>query len=136
MTDWEAEETKIGKLSKAVGGSMTPERRNEVYFGHPPKGTYFGAPKDISRMHDLWMSEDTKKRLYGIGGGREQDVGDVVESRLGTDSKSGLIREMVENSNLTRTEAEMLVSRWMQVNDLTEVEDEVLGRIIVPRGRQ
>lgn len=129
----DAQETAIGKLSKAIGGGWDKETRNRRMFGNAPKGTYFNQPKDLSRMHDLTMSAATKRRLYGIGGGQEQDVGDIVEGRLGTDSRSDLIRELTENTNLNRKEAEALVSKWMQVNDLIEVQDEVLGKVIVPR---
>jgi hypothetical protein len=128
------QETAIGKLSKALGGGWSREERNRRMFGNAPKGTYFNAPKDLSKMHDLTMSAETKQRLYGIGGGRESTVGEIVESRLGTDSKQGLVKEMVENSSLTRSEAEQIINRWMQANGLVEVEDATLGRIIVPRG--
>lgn len=135
MNEENIQESAIGKLSRALGGGWDRETRNRRMFGTPPEGTYLGGnPKDLAHIHDLHMSAATKKRLYGIGGGRERDVGDIVESRLGTDSRSGLIKEMVENSSLTHTEAEQIVNRWMTLNDLIEVEDRTLGKIIVPRG--
>ncbi len=116
----------------AIGGGLSKERRDELYYGRPPKGTYFGRT-DLRTIHDLRMSPSQIRRLYGIGG-KEETVGEVIESRLGTDSKADLIRELVENTSLTRSEAEALVSRWMAVNNLTEYEDEVIGRYIAPRG--
>lgn len=130
----DVQETAVAKLSKALGGGWSKEERNRRMFGSAPKGTYFNQPKDLAHAHDMQMSAETKKRLYGIGRGQESDVGDIVESRLGTDSRSDLVREMVEQTNLTRSEAEALVSKWMTSNSLVEVQDNVLGKIIVPRG--
>ena len=131
----DVQETAIGKLSKAISGGMSKTERNQRYFGQPPKGTYFGGnPKDLKHIHDIGLSDAAKKRLYGVGGGRESTVGEVVEARLGTDSRSDLVRELAEQTSLTRAEAETLVAKWMVSNNLTEVQDEVLGKIIVPRG--
>lgn len=126
--------TAIGKISKAIGGGWSKEERNQRMFGSPPKGTYFGQPKDLAHAHDMQMSAETKKRLYGVGGGREQSVGDVVEARLGTDTVQGLVDELASETTLTRREAQAVVARWMQANDLEERNDPQLGKIIVARG--
>lgn len=136
MSD-EEKRSPIEQLSKTVSaldGNMSKERRGELYFGKPPKTAYFGFNrKDIKNIHDLTMSEEQKNRLYGIGRGQEDSVGDVVSARLGTDSRSDLVRELADNTTLTRRDAEQLVDMWMLRNDLTEVDDPKLGKIIVPK---
>lgn len=134
MSEESVQETAVAKLSRAIGSGWSREERNYRMFGRTPAGTYFNQPKDLKHVHDMHMSDTTKRRLYGIGGGSESSVGDVVEARLGTDSRSDLIRELAENTSLTRREAESLVSAWMARNDLVEASDDVLGKIIVPRG--
>ena len=133
MNGEEEKQNPLKQFAGAMGGNFTKERRNELYFGNVPKGAYPPGTRDLEHIHDLRMSPERKKQLYGIGGGNVQDTGDFIESRLETDSRSGLIRELVENTSMTRGEAEGLVSRWMQANDLEEVDDSVLGKIIVPR---
>ncbi|KKK70642.1 hypothetical protein LCGC14_2921930 [marine sediment metagenome] len=133
MNGEEEKQNPLKQFAGAMGGNFTKERRNELYFGAVPKGAYPPGTRDLEHIHDLRMSPARKKALYGLGGGNVQDTGDFMESRLGTDSKSGLIREIAENSNLTRSEAAMIVDRWMSANGLEEVNDPQLGRIIVPR---
>lgn len=132
MTD---EQEALKNMAHAIGGGLSKERKKEMYFGKPPKGAYFGPKKDLAHIHDLTMSEETKKRLYGIGGGKENSVGEVVEARLGNDSKSDLVRELADQTALTRKQAEEIVERWMLRNNLVEVDDKVLGKIIVPKDR-
>lgn len=122
----------VSRAMNAIGMNMPKQRRNELYFGQTPRGTY-PAVKDLAHMHDMTMSGETKRRLYGLGKRASEGLGDVIESRLGTDSRSGLVSELVNETQLTRKEAEALVSRWMATNDLVEVEDPTLGKILVPR---
>lgn len=125
---------KVSKVVNAIGMNMPKKRREELYTGKPPKNAYFGFnDKDLSHIHDLTMSEETKRKLYGLGRGREKTVGAVVESRLSTDSRSDLIRELCEQSAMTRTQAEQLVNLWMARNGLVEVNDPTLGKMIVPK---
>lgn len=118
----------LKQFAGALGGSLSRERRNELYYGHPPKGAY---PKhnDLEHIHDLRMSPQRIKQLYGVGPSEA-----TVEIRASTDSKSGLIRELVEETSFTRREAEEFVEQWMAKNNLVEVDDPVMGKIIVPRG--
>lgn len=128
------DENPLKTMSKAVGGNLTKERRNQLYFGKPPKGSYYGMEgRDLTHIHDLMLSDSAKRRLYGLGGGRQETTGEIVEARLGTDSKADLVRELADNTSLTRKQAEDIVERWMLRNDLVERVDETLGRIIVPR---
>jgi len=135
--DEEEKGTPTEALSRTVGvvsGHMTRKRRDDLYLGRPPKNAYFGTnKKGLEHIHDLSMSEETKKRLYGLGKTGKAVVNDVVESRLGTDSRSDLIRELADNTSLTRVQAEEIVDKWMRHNDLMEKDDPVLGKIIVPR---
>ena len=115
-------------LSGMMGGGMTREERNMRYFGNPPEGTY---PKhaDLAHIHDLHMAPQQIKRLYGVGPSEQ-----VVEARYGTDSKQGLITELVEETSFTRREAEEFVSNWMVKNDLQEYDDPILGKYIASKG--
>lgn len=126
----------LSKTVNAIGMKMDKDEVSKRYFGKTPKGTYFGKPKNLKTMHDLSMSESQKARLYGLGGSSVKDTGDVVNQRLETDSKSSLIKELVEDTSMTRTEAEELVRNWMEKNQLIEVDDKVLGKIIVPKGKR
>ncbi len=128
----------LSRTINAFGGGMPKKRRNDLYFGNPPKDAYMGMNKGrtLETIHDLTISEDTKARLYGIGQRKVEDVGDVVDSRLGTDSKSGLISELADNTAMTRGEATQLVENWMAKNGLVEKDDATLGKIIVPRDRR
>lgn len=128
-----AEPAPIMQISKVVGGGMSKADKTNRYFGAPPKGMYFGQPKDLAHIHDLTLSAETQRRLYGLGRGKESTIGEVIESRLGTDSRSSLINELADNTSLTHVEAEKLVNDWMQKNGLQEIDDPTLGRIIVPK---
>ena len=135
----EEEKSPIEQMSRsvnAIGMGMSKNEMSKRYFGNVPDGAYVGRPKDLSTMHDLNMSKSQKSRLYGIGKAPVEDVGDIVNTRLETDSKSGLIRELTENTSMTRVEAEELVRNWMEKNSLVEVDDSTLEKIIVPKGRR
>ncbi len=133
----EKEKSPIESLSKtvnAVGMKMDKKEINRRYFGKTPKGTYFGKPKNLATMHDLTMSENRKRELYGIG--QKTDVpstGELVNTRLATDSKADLIRELVENSNMDRRTAEAVVVEWMSHNHLVEKQT-AFGKAIISEG--
>ena len=126
--------TPIESLSKtvnAIGVKMDKKEINRRYFGRAPKGTYFGKPKDLKSMHDLSLSESRKRELYGIG--QKKGVGSADELttvRLATDSKADLISELCANSSMTKTEATLVVEKWMATNHLIEKQT-VFGKAIV-----
>ena len=127
----------MSRTVNAIGVNMPKKRKNDLYFGKPPKDAYMGMNRgrDLSNIHDLTMSESQKNRLYGIGQKTGvKDVGEFTNVRLETDSRSDLIRELCENSNMTRTEATMFVEKWMTANNLVE-EDGPFGKVIVTRER-
>ena len=126
----------IENMSRMMGAGFNKKRKDELYFGKPPKDAYMGMNKgrDLEHIHDLQLSPERKEQLYGIKGSNVKDAGDLAEFRLSTDSKSDLIRELADNTTMTRREAEAMVDTWMAHNDLVEVNDPDLGKIIVPRG--
>lgn len=120
---------KENAISKVLGGGMSKDERNKMYFGNTPKGTYFGKT-DLKTIHNLTMSPTQQARLYGLPVQTGRPMADFVETRLATDSKEGLIRELAEESNLTRAQAVKVVESWMARNNLVEVESGS-GKIIV-----
>lgn len=119
--------TAIERLSKSVGMSFSKERKNDLYYGRPPKGVYPG--RSLENIHDVGVSADKVKRLYGM-----KPAEKAVEFRAEHDSKKGLVRELVEETSFTRKEAEQFVDQWMLKNDLVEKDDPIMGKVIVPRG--
>ena len=128
----------IENMKHSIGLGMKKAEVNKRYFGSAPEGSYvgFGKGKTPQNIHDLTMSASQKKRLYGIGKAPIEDTGDVVNARLESDSKSGLIRELVEETHLTRMEATQIIDNWMQKNGLIEVDDPELGRIVIPKAKE
>lgn len=129
MNENEEQRSPVERVSKAVGAGFSKERRDEVYFGKPPGDTYFGFNKDLVNIHDVRVNKEAVKRLHGMAMGEQ-----VASARSQVDSKAGLVKELVNETHMTRKEAEELVKRWMDDNDLIEVDDPVLGKYIAPRG--
>lgn len=114
----------VGKL---FGMGWSRERSNRMYYGNPPKGTY-PTDRSIEHIHDLLVTPEQKGRLFSTGISKQ-----VVETRSCVDSKKGLIDELVNETSMTRKEAEALVNKWMTQNGLIEVNDPVLGKYITRR---
>lgn len=124
--------------SDRVHDLLVPKSSPEAHFGFSRGGAakiHDWSNSPLSHAHDklLKMTPSNKTALTRLRDRQPTDVGDVIESRLGTDSYEGLVRELVEETNLTRRDAEALVARWMEVNNLTTIRDDVRGRMIVPK---
>jgi len=90
---------------------------------------------------NLWMygntSSMTTEKLFGIKGPLHPGMPckeEVAISTLHSDTKSTLIKELVEQTHLTREEAERTVRDLLQSGVLEEVNDPTLGKVLVFRG--
>lgn len=120
----------IKKIINAIGMNMPKARRDALFYGRAPKGTY-PPHTDLAHIHDMVMSDSQKRRLYAIGRKTEvESTGEFVSTRLETDSKRDLITEMCENSSMTRTEATRVVEKWLALNHLVEKQTP-FGKVIV-----
>jgi len=125
----EEKESKLKKVVRLVGGGMSREEKSYRYFGRPPAGVY---PKhsDLAHIHDMRFSREQIRRLYNLPL-QQEDVAMAVES----DTKEGLIKELVEQTSMTRREAENVIKEMLANGTLRRVRDENLGEVLVFRGR-
>ena len=125
---FEPTESKIQKVSHLMGGGFTKERRNEIYFGRPPKGAY-PSHRGLDRIHEMKFSDSQIRRLYSLSPKEER-----VLSAVNSDTKETLIKELVEQSSMRRTEAEEVVKDMLAKGILQEVEDPNLGKVLIFKG--
>jgi len=129
--EFREEESVLRRVGKALGG-MSRERRNEVYFGKPPRNAYFGFDRDLAHVHDIRMSPERISQLYGLPVGRKDEL--ALEA-LHADSRQGLIEELVK-AGLTRAAAEETVRSLIRRGALIEVNDPDLGKILILQERR
>ena len=79
----------------------------------------------------------TKERLFGFGGPLHFGMPHKEAIAIGateSDTKKDLIRELVEQSGLTKEAAEDTVNRLVSRGVLVEVNDPDLGKVLIFRG--
>ena len=119
---------RVGSLRKLVGGSISKEEKNELYFGRPRKSLYIPGASDSEPMsakgihkfgftHNIYPEFSHKEKM-------------AIES-LHSDSKSTLIRELVEQSSFTKREAEEVVNSLIQQRRLVEVDMPGMGKVLI-----
>jgi hypothetical protein len=103
-----------------------------------------GGHLKVNRKN-LWMyGQDknnnlTKERLYRargplhIGMPHGQEI--AIEATQ-SDTKQTLIRELAEQTHMTRTEAESTVNELLKKGILEEINDPALGKVLVFKGRR
>lgn len=94
------------------------------------KGYYFGESQPGGNF--------SKEKLFGQKG--PLHPGMPVEHQIAagassSDTRATLIRELVEQSHFSRREAEDIVSDMLANGTLQEVDDKILGKVLVFRGR-
>ncbi len=103
-------------IAKALGGGMTKDRRNQIYFGREPHGLH-PKHKSLEHIHDIGFSPEQISRLYGLPP-KETMAMDSVSS----DTRKDLIMELMEKG-LTRRSAEETVDGLIQTGLLVEQYD-------------
>lgn len=100
----------------------------------------FGGPVRVNHKND-WMYAGSKKRslkeMYGIKNGpihfglpyKEELAVEASQS----DTKVTLVRELTDQSGLTKREAEDTVDKLIKDGVLIEVDDPDLGKVLVFR---
>lgn len=117
---------KAKRLYNSVGMGMTRERKNELYYGKPPKGVY-PTNKDSTHVHDFYFPV---KNLYGLSPEEERAVG-----ALHSDSKTDWVQELVK-SGVDRREAEQIIRSLIARGAVEEINHPDLGKVLVwRRGR-
>lgn len=119
------EERSLGERLKrfgTLGGSVKLNKDSTWIYG-------FG--KDNPNM--------AKEKLFGNAGMGPLHPGmpykkDVAMAASSTDTKSTLIRELVEQSSFTRREAEEVVNTLLREGKLIEVDHPSLGKVLVFKG--
>ena len=120
---------RVGSLRKLVGGSISKEEKNELYFGRPRKSLYIPRASDSEPIStkDIHKFGFTRN-IYPQFSHKE---GMAIES-LHSDSKADLIKELV-SSGLDRRSAEQTVNSLIERGVLVEVNDRDFGKILVFR---
>lgn len=80
----------------------------------------------------------SRKKLFGMNGPLHPGMPveeEVTLSALHSDTKQTLIRELTDQSHLTREEAERVVGDMLRKGLLEEIKDPVLGKILVFKER-
>ncbi len=109
-------ESKLKRLG-TLGGSIKVNKKQMWAYGNTPS-----------------MS---KEKLFGVKGPLHPGMPEehaLAVSALHSDTRSTLVRELVEQTHLTREEAERTVSDLIQKGMLEEVEDPGLGKVLVFKG--
>jgi len=105
---------KIGTLGGPI--HIKKDMRNYYFGGNEPGGNF------------------SKEKLFGANGPLHPGMKDehqVAVSALYSDTKGTLIRELSEQTHLTREEAEKTVNELLRKGILEEVKDPTLGKILV-----
>ena len=81
----------------------------------------------------------TKEKLFGNAGKGTLHPGmprntEVALGALHTDTRQTIIRELTDQTHLTRSEAETVVSDLLRKGVLEEVNDPTLGKVLVFKG--
>ena len=81
----------------------------------------------------------TREKLFGNAGRGVLHPGmpvgtEVALGALHTDTKRTLIRELADQTHLTRSEAEGLVEALIRTGMLEEVNDPTLGKVLIFKG--
>lgn len=94
------------------------------------------------RRDRLWMygqdnSGFCKEKLYGVGGPLHIGMRnrEIVLGANRSDTRQTLIRELTDQSHMTRREAEEAVNELIRSGVLKEVNDPALGKILVVQER-
>lgn len=94
---------------------------------------------------NLWMyGQDpnnglTKEKLYGVHGPLHIGMPrrhEIAMEATQSDTKQTLIKELTEQTHMTREEAEKTVSELLRKGILEEVNDPALGKVLVIRSRR
>jgi len=105
---------KVGTL----GGPITVRKDlRQYYFGSSQAGGNF-----------------SKEKLFGTKGPLHPGMQDEAEVTLGalhSDTKGTLIRELSEQTHLTREEAMKVVEELLRKGILEEIKDPALGKVLV-----
>jgi len=113
------EESKIRKIG-TLGGSLEVNKTNSWIYLGDNKGRF------------------SKEKLFGIRGPLHPGMPyehELALSALHSDTRQTLIRELVNQTSLTREEAERVVNDLLKKGILEEVDDPNLGKVLVLRGR-
>ena len=105
---------KVGTLGGSIG------------INKSMKSFYFGDSKPGGKF--------SKEFLFGKAGRGPLHPGmkeELALSALHSDTKSTLVRELVDQTHLTREEAESTIGELLRKGVLEEIEDPNLGRILV-----
>lgn len=124
------------------------DRRIDVDGGSPGVGDKFkkvatlGGPIKVNKKNS-WMyfgngSNMSREKLFGMKGelhpGMPSSHKEAIAIEATTsDTKLTLIRELCEQSGLTRREAETLVAEMIASGKLVEVEHGDLGKVLIWR---
>lgn len=93
-------------------------------------GYYFGNSENMS-----------KEKLFGKAGQGPLHPGmpykhEIAAGASSSDTKTTLVRELVEQSSFTRREAEAVVEDMLRSGALVEIDDPNLGKVLVFKGRR
>ena len=115
--DIEAKLRKVGTL----GGSIKFNKESAWVYG-------------LDRNPNL-----SKERLFGKAGRGPLHPGmpceeEVTLSALHSDTRQTIVRELADQTHLTREEAERVVSSLLKRGVLEEVKDPTLGKVLVFKG--
>ena len=92
------------------------------------KGYYFGSNQAGGNF--------SKEKLFGAHGplhpGMQKE--EVAVGALHSDTRSTLVRELADQTHLTRREAEDVVEDLLRKGVLEEVNDPTLGKVLVFKG--
>ena len=107
---------KIGTLGGPI--HVRKDLKNMYFGGNEPGGPF------------------SKEKLFGANGPLHPGMKnqELALSALHSDTKSTLVKELVDQTHLTREEAEKTVEELLRKGILEEVEDPNLGRILVFKG--
>lgn len=108
-------ESRLKKLG-TLGGSISVNKKNMWIYGNTP--------------------HMTKEVLFGKAGQGSLHPGMPYEHQLAvsavhSDTRKTLIRELVDQTHLTREEAERTVNDLVQQGLLEEIDDPGLGKVLV-----
>jgi len=90
---------------------------------------------------NMWLygktSGLTKERLYGVQGPLHPGMRSKVTALEATqsDTRQTLIRELTDQTHMTRTEAERVVDDLLKAGVLEEINDPTLGKVLVLKRR-
>ena len=111
-------ENRLKKLG-TLGGSIKVNKKNMWIYGETPH-----------------MS---KEKLFGVNGPLHPGMPyehQLAVSAVHSDTRATLIRELVDQTHLTREEAERTVNDLIQHGILEERDDPGLGKVLVFKGGQ